>query len=194
MERPIQVIDGRGRASALEPGLIEACRQGEREAFRVLFEACKDRVYSVALHFSGSEEAARDISQDVFLKLFHAIRGFRGDADFRTWLFRLVVNACMDEKRRRRRFVPMEEMAAEPGGHTSPYEAVARERVSGQVRSAVLSLAPRLRLPILLRYVEGLSYGEIAEVLNCSMGTVASRLNRGHKRLAERLAHLRGAL
>jgi RNA polymerase sigma-70 factor (ECF subfamily) len=69
--------------------------QGEREAFRVRFEACKDGVYSVALQFSGSEEAAQDISQDVFLKLFHAIRGFRGEADFRTWLFRLVVSCFL---------------------------------------------------------------------------------------------------
>jgi RNA polymerase sigma-70 factor (ECF subfamily) len=161
----------------------------------MLFEACKDRVYSIALHFTGSENAAEDISQDVFLKLFHVIRGFRGESDFRTWLFRLVVNACMDETRRRRRFVPIEGNCAVPAAHSSVHPTdLLKKEVANQVRQAVLELAPKLRLPILLRYVEDLSYSEIAEMLKCSMGTVASRLNRGHKLLARRLAHLRGAL
>lgn len=186
---------GRDRAAHLQPGILEACRQGERDAFRVLFEACKDGVYSIALNFTGSQAAAQDITQDVFVKLFHAIRGFRGDADFRTWLHRLVVNACIDESRRKRRFVPIEEAGDGPAARSSSQELRAREKeVALQVRSAVASLAPKLRLPILLRYVEGLSYSEIGDVLKCSLGTVASRLNRGHKVLARRLAHLRGAL
>jgi RNA polymerase sigma-70 factor (ECF subfamily) len=194
LNRLIGVISGRDQAASPDPGLIEACRQGDRDAFGVLFEACKDGVYSIALNFTGSESAAHDIAQDVFVKLFHAIRSFRGDSEFRTWLYRLVVNACIDERRQRRRFVPIEDMTSDrPSFRSHPIQTTEKE-VALQVRSAVVSLSPRLRLPILLRYVEGLSYGEIADVLKCSMGTVASRLNRGHKLLAQRLSHLRGAL
>ena len=189
------VSAGHGQALELEPGLIEACRQGEGDAFRALFEAYKDDVYSIALNFSDSEVTAQDVTQEVFLKLFSALRSFRGESNFRTWLFRVVVNVCLDEKRRRRRWVPIEEIPLEMSGASHSQETGARQKeLAIEVRSAVANLAPKLRLPILLRYLEGLSYGEIAEVLGCSMGTVASRLNRGHKLLAQRLSHLRGAV
>src|SRR5580704_16557665 len=81
--------------------IIESCRQGDREAFRALYEAYKDKVYSIALYFfHGDEAAASDMTQQVFLKLIHSIAQFRGEAGFSTWLYRLVVNACMDGVRR----------------------------------------------------------------------------------------------
>jgi RNA polymerase sigma-70 factor (ECF subfamily) len=183
----------RGRAAATEPAVIvEGCRQGDREAFRALYEVYKDDVYSIAWNFTGDEEAARDVTQDVFLKLFSAIDGFRGESSFRTWLFRLVANACRDAQRRSRRLVPLEvvlEKAEDPG---SPDTDAREQEISRRVRSAVVSLAPKVRLAILLRYVEDLSYSEIAAALGCSPGTVASRLNRGHQILTERLRALRG--
>jgi RNA polymerase sigma-70 factor (ECF subfamily) len=181
------------RSPELRPGVLEACRRGEREAFRELFEAYKDRVFSIARNFTGNEAAAHDVTQEVFLKLFAAIRGYRGDSAFRTWLFRLVVNACADQRRKSRRLVPFEEARRERGGRSGSIEDdVARGEMARQVQTALGGLTPRLRLPILLRYVEGLSYEEIAEVLGCSHGTVASRLSRAHRKLARRLAHLRG--
>jgi RNA polymerase sigma-70 factor (ECF subfamily) len=194
-ERPIMVSTRGGQVTDLRPEVIEACRRGEREAFRALFEAYKDCVYSIARNFTGDEAAAHDVTQEVFLKLFAAIRGYRGESEFRTWLFRLVVNACVDERRRIRRLVSIREAPvdahAAPG---SPETGIARKEVGRQVQSALSALSPKLRLAILLRYVEGLSYEEIAGVTGCSPGTVASRLNRGHKALARRLAHLRGAV
>ena len=200
----------RGRGAAAEPaGLVEACRLGDREAFRALYEAYKDDVYSIAWNFTGNEETARDVTQDVFLKLFSAIGGFRGESTFRTWLFRLVANACRDAQRRSRRLVPLEVVDEDAGaGPHGPVpatclgaedpgspDAEAREReISRRVRSAVFSLAPKVRFAILLRYVEDLSYSEIAAALGCSPGTVASRLNRGHRMLAERLRALRGTV
>lgn len=193
--------------------LIKACRRGDRDAFRQLFELHKDRVWSVALHFSGDEAAARDITQQVFLKLFTAIGQFRGDAGFSTWLYRLVANACLDEQRRRRRFLSLdffrigdsdEKMNAmdqqqarqfEQGLQTPAQEGQhAQLEISAAVKAAVKELKPKLRIAILLKYFEELSYEEMASVLGCSAGTVASRLNRGHKELARRLAHLRGEL
>ena len=184
-----------GLETELDPQIIEDCRRGDRDAFRVLFETFKDRVYTVALNFSGNPEMAHDITQDVFVKLFDSIRGFREEANFRTWLFRITVNACIDEQRRRKRFLPLSEFAAVLVARIRSQEVqISQLQVSSQIQSVIVTLAPRLRIPILLRYVEDLSYGEIAEVLNCSIGTVSSRISRGHKLLAQRLSHLRGTV
>src|SRR5712691_8339609 len=176
--------------------VIAACQSGDREAFRQLFEAYKDRVFSIAVYsFSGDAAAASDVTQQIFLKLMTAITKFRGDSEFTTWLYRLVVNACIDEQRRRRRFLPFteESMPVSRMADRKPQEKhYARVEVAESVKSAINELKPKFRLVILLKYIEGLSYEEIAEVMGCSKGTVASRLNRGHKALARRLVHLRG--
>lgn len=173
---------------------IEACKRGDREAFQVLFETHKDRVYTIAFHYSGNEATARDVTQQVFLKLFNCIGQFREDSQFTTWLYRIVANACADEHRKRRRFVPFSPEIEVKNMSLSAHqeEAVHRREVANSVRGAIRELTPKLRLPILLKYVEGMSYDEIAEALGVSIGTVSSRLNRGHKMLARKLDHLRG--
>ncbi len=178
-----QLIDG---------GVIEACQQGDREAFRQLFEAYKDKVFSIAVYSVGDRAVADDVTQQVFLKLFSAIRQFRGDSEFTTWLYRLVVNACIDERRRHRRLLPWgETVTMSNSADSKPQEKqYARLEVAEAVRAAIGELKPKFRLPILLKYIEGLSYEEIASVMGCSKGTVASRLNRGHSQLAKRLSHL----
>lgn len=173
--------------------VIEACQQGDRAAFQLLFETYKDKVFSIAVYSSGGDRAlADDVTQQIFLKLFTAIRQFRGDSEFTTWLYRLVVNACLDEHRRRRRWLPLgETMTMRNPSEKKPQEKqYARREVSEAVQAAIGELKPKFRLPILLKYIEGLSYDEIATVMGCSKGTVASRLNRGHSQLAKRLAHL----
>jgi RNA polymerase sigma-70 factor (ECF subfamily) len=179
-----QLIDGR---------VIEACQQGDRAAFQLLFETYKDKVFSIAVYSSGGDRAvADDVTQQIFLKLFTAIRQFRGDSEFTTWLYRLVVNACLDERRRRRRLLPWGDTVAmrNPSEKKPQEKQYARLEVAEAVREAIGELKPKFRLPILLKYIEGLSYEEIASVMGCSKGTVASRLNRGHSQLAKRLSHL----
>jgi len=177
-----------------EAEIIEACKQGDREAFHDLFEAHKDKVFTIAFHYSGDEATARDVTQQVFLKLFTSIKQFREDSLFTTWLYRIVANACADEHRKRRRFVPFspEIEVKHMVGKGSQEESYHRREVADSVRGAIGELTPKLRLPILLKYVEGLSYDEIADALGLSIGTVSSRLNRGHKMLARKLGHLRG--
>jgi RNA polymerase sigma-70 factor (ECF subfamily) len=177
-----------------EAEIIEACKQGDREAFRDLFEAHKDRVYTIAFHYSGDEAMAHDVTQQVFLKLFTSINQFHENSQFTTWLYRIVANACTDEHRKRRRFVPFspEIEVRTMVGKSVQEETYHRRQVAESVRGAIGELTPKLRLPILLKYVEGLSYDEIAESLGVSIGTVSSRLNRGHKMLARKLGHLRG--
>src|SRR2546425_8393608 len=87
--------------------LVEGCQRGEREAFRALFEKHKDKVYSIALRYCGDVDAAMDIAQETFLKLFSSIRSFRGDSGFESWLYRLVVNSCFDQRRKTRRMMPL---------------------------------------------------------------------------------------
>jgi RNA polymerase sigma-70 factor (ECF subfamily) len=174
--------------------VIEACQTGDREAFRLLFEAYKDRVFSIAVYsFGGDEAAASDVSQQIFLKLITSIGQFRGDSAFTTWLYRLVVNACIDEQRKRRRFLPFGELTpmSNVGERRPQEERFAKRELADSVQAAITELKPKLRMPILLKYLEDFSYEEIASVLGCSKGTVASRLNRGHRALARKLNHLR---
>jgi len=176
--------------------IVAACRSGDRDAFRALYDAHKDRVYSVALYFfHGEPSAAGDVTQQVFLKLMTSMDQFRGDAEFSTWLYRLVVNACMDAARRRKLdAVTADRLRLETfAGPDSQEDDYARAQTASSVRAAVSALPPKFRIAVLLRYFEDLSYEQMASALNCSMGTVASRLSRGHRMLAERLKGLKGA-
>jgi len=171
--------------------VIEACQRGDYDAFRLLFETHKDRVYSIALRYSGDTAEAMDIAQETFLKLLSSIQDFRGDSSFESWLYRIVVNRCLDHQRRGRKLMPfIEDMldAAE-----NALSKLLRAEVENDVQAIVGKLPPEQRIVVVLRYTEGLSYEEIAAILNCSKGTVASRLNRAHSVLERRLSHLRGA-
>jgi RNA polymerase sigma-70 factor, ECF subfamily len=178
----------------IDERVIKACQEGDREAFRLLFEAYKDKVFSIAVYScSGDQSRAGDITQQVFLKLMTNISQFRGESQFTTWLYRMVTNACIDEQRKQRRFLPFADVpAANKAEIKRPQEQrYAKLELADSVQQAIAELKPKFRWPILLKYVEELSYEEIADVLGCSKGTVASRLNRGHKQLARSLAHLR---
>ena len=172
--------------------LIKACQQGDREAFRLLFEAYKDKVFSIAVYSLGGDQSrAGDVTQQIFLKLMTSISQFRGDSQFTTWLYRMVANTCIDEQRKLKRFLPFGDLTPIKSWKRPQEQRFARLELAASVQHAIAELKPKFRLPILLKYIEELSYEEIADVLGCSKGTVASRLNRGHKELARRLAHLR---
>ncbi len=184
--------DGSDMLVDTDHDVIEGCQRGDEDAFRELFESHKDKVYSIALRYSGDRAAAMDICQDTFLKLMDRIGQFRGDSSFDSWLYRLVVNSCLDYRRRQKRWMPMVEeffdsfRSAEP----TPLQELMEDERSQQVQDVVARLTPEHRTIVVLRYTEGLSYEEIAEILNCSRGTVASRLNRAHKVLERRLGGL----
>ncbi len=178
----------------MDADLLNACQRGDRDAFHSLFERYQDRVYSFALRFLGDESHAADLTQDIFVKLYARIRNFRGDSKFETWLYRVVANACIDDQRKRRRFLPWlaDGHPLLSSGRNVTEDHAARKQAAGEIQRAIAKLTPALRVPVLLRYMEGLSYEEIGEVLEISLGTVASRLNRAHKALAKRLERFRG--
>jgi len=179
----------------ITPDVLEACRRGDRNAFRLVYETYKDTVYSMALYFfRGDAATAADVTQQVFLRLMNKIGQFKGQSEFSTWLHRMVNNACVDRTRgawqRAKMADPaeLETRAVEPR-HDVDLERHERARV---IQAALAGLTPKIRMAIVLRYFEDLSYGEMASVLNCSIGTVASRLSKGHAILGQRLAALEG--
>jgi RNA polymerase sigma-70 factor (ECF subfamily) len=185
------VVPLSGRELSTE--ILESCRSGDRDAFRALYEQYKDRVYSIAFYFfHGDPVTASDATQQVFLKLMTSIQQFRGDSEFSTWLYRLVVNVCVDTARSRKSEAVTSDRLDTFAGAGSQEDDYERAETARSVRTAVAALPPKFRIAVLLRYFDDLSYEEMARALRCSMGTVASRLSRGHKMLAERLKDLRG--
>jgi RNA polymerase sigma-70 factor, ECF subfamily len=175
--------------------LVERCARADRDALRTLYERHGDRVYSIALAFFGGDEAsARDVTQNVFVKLMERAHQFRGSSAFKTWLHRLVMNTCLDERRRSSRAELESDVQHFDGvdeRSIAPPEAVLIAERTGLVHRAVAELPELLRAAVLLRHFEDMSYDEMAVVLECAPGTVASRLHRAHALLAKRLAHYR---
>jgi len=190
--RPIEATAIGMTPVVTERELVGACQRGERDAFHALFEGYRNKVYSIALRFAGDEAAAMDIAQETFVKLFSSIRDFRGDSSFDTWIYRLVVNACLDHRRRGWRLMPLLDDFADTlrAPAVSSLDDLLRSERGERVRAAIDRLPADLRIVIVLRYTEGLSYDEIAEVLACAVGTIASRLNRAHKKLERWLGHV----
>ena len=176
----------------LSEQLVRACQDGSREAQRELYECYKGKVYSLALYLTGNAEMARELTQEIFLKVFRDLRAFRFESSFNSWLYRLATNVCLNalRDRRSRREVAIEEIAgtpAEPCTGASLEQQQMSRSIQRAVREAILSLKPPLRAVVVLRYIENLSYSEIAEALSCSEGTVASRLSRAHRLLERKL-------
>jgi RNA polymerase sigma-70 factor (ECF subfamily) len=133
------------------------------------------------------------VTQQVFLKLMRGLGNYHGGAAFSTWLYRTVINACIDSRRRVSRLtaVAPEALQAIVDPQASRDDVIAAEERARSVQDAIAALPAKLRAAVLLRYVSDLGYPEIAAALNCSIGTVSSRLHRAHRLLAERLAPLR---
>jgi len=181
--------------------LVRALADGDPEtqqrALTDLYVRHQRRVMSVAYRVLGNWSEAEDVAQEVFLNLSRSVRSFRGDASFRSWIYRIAVNRAIDSRRRdaRRPTSRLPDTTAGmelnlPSGRSgtiAPDEGVRRDEHAEQVQQALGRLSPKLRAVAVLRYVEGLSYEDLAEVLNCSIGTIKSRLNRAHTALAREL-------
>lgn len=174
-----------------EPGLISRSRDGDLAAFNVLVERYQRPLYNLCLRMLASPEAAEDATQESFIHAFRSIRTFRGGS-LRSWLFRIGVNACYDEMRRRRarpavsldRPMREEERRIDvPDDAPAPHEHAERRELAEALQDALACLAPEQRLAIILADVHGLDYSEVAVVMNCSLGTVKSRISRGRQQL-----------
>ena len=182
--------------------LVERARQGEREAFRVLVERYQRKVTALAAGMLRNREDALDVVQDTFAKAFQSLDKFKGDSSFYTWVYRIAVNLCIDHQRRESRYVQVgtdmeaagEEIvppSPEDLDRDEPFERARSGEIATRVARAIEELTPEHRAVILLREVDGLSYEEISQVLECPKGTVMSRLHYARRQLQARLQGLR---
>jgi RNA polymerase sigma-70 factor (ECF subfamily) len=147
---------------------------------RDLYDQYAGRIHTLAQYTLGSHAAAEDAVQAVFLKAFQSLSKFRGQAQLGTWLWRIAVNHCNDELRRRKRSVevPLDAILGWADEAASPEQRHGVKQIDEIVARALLELSPKLRTVAVLRYVEDMSYDQMAAVLGCSVGTVSSRLAR----------------
>ncbi len=169
--------------------LVAACKQPDSEgferAFEELFAKYRDRVYAIAFRITGQAVDALDVVQDSFALVFRKLHSFRGGSLFSTWLFRIVVNCSIDLRRRsgHRQRAENYEFATESelvDDSPSPRDEAAQRELGSQVQEAISQLSPKLRVILALRYLEDMSYDQLAATLGLSLGTVKSRLARAH--------------
>lgn len=185
-----------------EEALLKRAREGDVEAFETLTAAYERKVYNLAYRLTGNHDDASDVAQEALLKVFTSLPEFRGDASFSTWLYRVVSNTCLDELRRRKRqrAVSLDEpLYMENGEGVSrqwadesdgPEEALARRELQATVQQAISLLEEEHRVILVMRDIEDLSYQEIADALQLSLGTVKSRLNRARAALQKKFSEL----
>ena len=176
-------LTGRAEPAAT---LLNACQNGDREAQRQIYELYKKPMYQLTFRLVGPQEAA-DLTQQIFLQLFQKIDQFAGRSRFRTWLYRLAVNECLQHLRRQKRTVPGSLVEDPADSSVSEIDRLEQHELLEHVLSR---LEPDLRTIFLLKEVEHLSYAELVETLEIPEGTVASRLNRARTQLKASLIEL----
>lgn len=181
-----------------EKELIAKSQQGDLMAFEQLIIKYEKKVYTIAYKYMGNHEDASDLAQEAFIKAFQAIKGFRSDASFGTWVGRIAANKCLDELRKKKRYqvtsldadVALDEGSVKkelPSGEASP-EAVLQDKEEAEyLQGLIEEMKPEYKMVIILRELEGYSYDEIAQKLDCSLGTIKSRISRARKYLKERI-------
>ena len=177
--------------------LIEQCLAGDQAAWEQIVKLHWRKVFNVAYQFVGSHEQAEDLAQEIFLKIFRSLDTFDRRANFQTWLISVSRNLCIDHSRSVRkerqtidRDVPAEDLAP-VSASVSPLAALENRDLAALLRQALGLLPQSLRMAVLLRDIQELSYLEIAERLRLPEGTVKSRINRGRKELARQILRLR---
>ena len=180
--------------------VLARAKRGDQSAFTELLRRYQKRVFSTALHLTGNRHDADDVTQDTFIRAYRGLATFDGRADFFTWLYRITINTGLNHLRSKKRAATIARAGAaeveKEGGR--PEKFGVRERTPAEwatinehyqrVLGAISELSPTLRITLVLATVEGLSYREIAEILEIPEGTVAWRVNEARKQLRARLA------
>ncbi len=179
--------------------LIKAFQAGEKAAFDKLVLSHKDKVYNLCYWFIGDYQEANDLAQDVFFKAFKALKNFRFESAFSTWIYRITVNTCKNrlnslQYRLKKKFVHFNNTAekSNPGAEivdesSSPEIELRRKEKSRLIQTAINSLSAEKKAVVVLRDIEGLSYEEISSATGFNLGTVKSKLARARQDLREKL-------
>jgi RNA polymerase sigma-70 factor (ECF subfamily) len=168
-----------------ESNLIGRIKKGDQSAFEELVRKYQDRIYNLCRYMLQDPQNAEDASQDAFLKAYRALKGFRPNSSFYTWIYRIAVTTCLDYRRKSRWEVFRREPLPEdlPSNEHSPHQLYESWEIADSIQQALQKLPEKLRAVIVLREIEGCSYEEIAEVLQLSVGTVKSRIWRARDQL-----------
>lgn len=196
---PARASAGTGFGTSEERLLIERSRKGELDAFDKLVRQYEKNVFNTAYRLSGSYEDASDIAQEAFVRAWNNLRSFRGDAQFSTWLYRIVTNVFLDDRKKKRARPhrslddelaldesSVERQYADPS--PGPVEIAEGDERKKLLENAIATLPEAQRAMVVLYHSQQLSYEEIAEITGQPMGTVKSRLNRARLALRDRLA------
>lgn len=175
--------------------LVERARAGERAAFDLLVARYQSRLLRLVLRLLRDQAEAEDVVQETFLKAYRALPRFRGEAAFYTWLYRIALNGARNAVlRRRQRGAPQgvtpAQLPAPVGEIGTPESMLLSKQVMQTIDAAMEALPLELRTAIVLREIEGLSYEEIAQIMECPLGTVRSRIFRAREAIARRLRPL----
>lgn len=182
-----------------EKAMIEKCKNGDLASFEALFALYGEKIYQIAYRYFGNSEDAQDLTQEAFIKIYRNINQYRGEAQFSTYVFRIATNLCYDElrKRKRKKEEPIDkELELEDGKVIvqiagtldSPEEKLERREKQKVLQHYIAKLPLEQRTVVILRDIEGFSYEEIATFLDCSLGTVKSRISRGRQTLKSMLS------
>ncbi len=165
-----------------ERAILDRCAAGDEKAIRWVLDKYRDRVVRLSSHVLHNPREAEDVAQEAFVKAFRQIGQFRGESGFYAWLYRIVINLCLDRMRRKSSTseMPLEESI----GSFVAVNPDVEKRLS--VEQVLNSLTPPMRAALVLREVEGLEYAEIADVLSIPLGTVRSRLNTAREQFRKR--------
>ena len=182
-----------GRPPSFDPRVIDRCLGGDEAAWEQVVARFKRKVFHIAYKFTGRHEAAEDLTQEIFLKVFRSLDKFNRDADFSTWLSSVARNYCIDHYRasKREKEVVVEDLVAfdlAPASvGSNPHRALEDRDRRSFLRKGLDALPDKLREAVVLRDLHGLSYQEMAERLRLPEGTVKSRINRGREELTRLL-------
>jgi len=179
--------DGTGLAASSDEDLVARSIGGDTESFNQLVKRWERPIYALAYRTIGREEDARDVCQETFLRAFRALPGFKGQAKFSSWLYRIALNLCRDWMRRERRApvvptpegVDLVELAGEGEGVEGVDDVVVRRDLGRAVARAMRALPEDQRTAVVLKEYHGLTFQEIAEMLGCPLSTVKTRLYQG---------------
>lgn len=169
--------------------LIDLFKRDPRSAFKRILEEYQDRIFNLCVYMLGGREDSQDAAQDTFIKAFRSFKSFTPQASIYTWMYRIAVNTCIDHKRKSREILIDDEtsMIEIASLNPSPEKVSQSREITAIVQKTLASLTPDFRAIIVLKEMEGLSYEEISEVLQISIGTVKSRISRARDELRERL-------
>ena len=188
-------------SSADDKSLVRAAQKGDMGAFEELVARHRDKIYARAYSMMRNEEEAIDLSQEAWIKAWQRLKQFQGESSFGTWMTRIVINLCLDQLRRhkRQRAESIEAMDEESGGverhmpvvTVNPTEGLERVELRQRLDQALSQLSEAHRTAIVLCEFEGMEYKEIAKAMECSIGTVMSRLFYARRKMAALLSDLK---